>query len=112
MPPSRRGSARRSSISSLCSAGSLTACCLPRCSGARAIASFCSGRGVTEHLTIARMGHRGDGIAETRDHAAYVPYTLPGETVEVEAVPGHPHPRRLLGGEFPQPPPLAAVFPP
>lgn len=51
---------------------------------------------MTEHLTIASMGHRGDGIAETDNHAVYVPYTLPGETVEVEAVPGHPDRRRLL----------------
>jgi 23S rRNA (uracil1939-C5)-methyltransferase len=42
------------------------------------------------------MGHRGDGIADAGDHAVYVPYALPGETVEVEAVTGHPDRRRLL----------------
>jgi len=51
---------------------------------------------VTEQLTINRLGHRGDGIAESRDGAVYVPYTLPGEIVTVEVVPGHPDRRRLL----------------
>jgi 23S rRNA (uracil1939-C5)-methyltransferase len=39
---------------------------------------------VIEILSIARMGHRGDAIAETPQGAVYVPYALPGETVEVE----------------------------
>jgi 23S rRNA (uracil1939-C5)-methyltransferase len=39
---------------------------------------------VTETLTIARMGHRGDGIADTPEGPVFVPYTLPGETVQVE----------------------------
>ncbi len=39
---------------------------------------------VTETLTIARMGHRGDGIADTPEGPVFVPYTLPGETVWVE----------------------------
>jgi 23S rRNA (uracil1939-C5)-methyltransferase len=34
----------------------------------------------TTRLTIAQVGHRGDGVAEGR----FVPYTLPGEVVEVE----------------------------
>jgi len=51
---------------------------------------------VTEHLTISRLGHRGDGIADTPHGPLYVPYTLPGETVEVEAFPGHPDRRHLL----------------
>jgi len=38
---------------------------------------------VTEQLTIARLGHRGDGIADTPAGPAYVPYVLPGETVTV-----------------------------
>ncbi len=37
-----------------------------------------------ETLDIARMGQRGDAIAETPEGAVYVPYALPGETVEVE----------------------------
>jgi 23S rRNA (uracil1939-C5)-methyltransferase len=51
---------------------------------------------VTERLTITHLGHRGDGVADTPDGPAFVPYALPGETVEVEAVPGHPDRRRLL----------------
>lgn len=41
---------------------------------------------VHETLTIARMGHRGDGVADTPEGAVYVAYTLPGETAEVERV--------------------------
>jgi 23S rRNA (uracil1939-C5)-methyltransferase len=51
---------------------------------------------VTEQLTIARLGHRGDGIADTPEGPAYVPYVLPGETVTVEAVAGHPDRRQLI----------------
>lgn len=54
-----------------------------------------------ERLVIARLGHRGDGIAETPLGPVYVPYTLPGETVEAEAVPGHPDRRHLLRVENP-----------
>ena len=66
---------------------------------------------MTERLAIASMGHRGDGIAEARDPAVYVPYTLPGETVEVEAVPGHPDRRRLLAVKLPSPERIAPVCP-
>src|SRR5262249_61041591 len=52
--------------------------------------------GVVERLVVARLGRRGDGIAESVDGPIYVPGTLPGETVEVEAVPGQPDRRRLL----------------
>jgi 23S rRNA (uracil1939-C5)-methyltransferase len=51
---------------------------------------------MTERLTIARLGHRGDGVAETPAGPVFVPYALPGETVEVEAVSGHADRRRLL----------------
>jgi 23S rRNA (uracil1939-C5)-methyltransferase len=61
-----------------------------------AIANSCWGRGVVERLVISRLGHRGDGIADTPDGPLFVPYTLPGETVEVEAFPGHPDRRHLL----------------
>jgi len=50
---------------------------------------------VTEQLTIARLGHRGDGIADTAEGPVYVPYTLPGEIVTVETVDGHPDRRHL-----------------
>jgi len=51
---------------------------------------------MTEQLKIARIGHRGDGIADTNTGPAYVPYALPGETVTVEPVAGHPDRRHLL----------------
>src|SRR5262245_6780787 len=51
---------------------------------------------VTEQLTISRLGHRGDGIADTPDGPVYVPYTLPGETVTAQQVAGHPDRRHLL----------------
>jgi 23S rRNA (uracil1939-C5)-methyltransferase len=51
---------------------------------------------MSERLTIAHLAHRGDGVAETPDGPVYVPYTLPGETVEAERVPGHPDRRHLL----------------
>ena len=51
---------------------------------------------VTEQFIISRLGHRGDGVADTPDGAVYVPYTLPGETVTVKHIPGHPDRRHLL----------------
>ncbi|MBM3527085.1 MAG: class I SAM-dependent RNA methyltransferase [Alphaproteobacteria bacterium] len=51
---------------------------------------------MTERLVITRLAHRGDGVAEMPGGPLYVPYTLPGETVETERVPGHPDRRRLL----------------
>jgi 23S rRNA (uracil1939-C5)-methyltransferase len=51
---------------------------------------------VTEKLIINRIGHRGDGVADTPNGPVFVPYTLPGETVEVEPAPGHPDRRHLL----------------
>ena len=51
---------------------------------------------MTEQLTISRLGHRGDGIADTPEGAVYVPYTLSGESVTVERVAGHPDRRHLL----------------
>ena len=49
---------------------------------------------MVERLTIARLGRRGDGIADTPNGPIYVPFALPGETVEAETWPGHPD-RRL-----------------
>ena len=45
---------------------------------------------------IARLGSRGDGIADTAAGTIYVPYALPGETAEVEPWPGHPDRRQLI----------------
>jgi len=51
---------------------------------------------VIERLVIDHVGHRGDGVAVAGGGNLYVPYTLGGETVEVEAVSDHPDRRRLL----------------
>lgn len=60
------------------------------------MSNFCSVPDVVERLTIARLGQRGDGIADTAAGAVYVPYTLPGETVTVEPAAGHPDRPRLI----------------
>jgi 23S rRNA (uracil1939-C5)-methyltransferase len=54
---------------------------------------------VVEHLAITGLGHRGDGVAEGPEGPIYVPGALPGETVEVENVPGHPDRRQVLNIE-------------
>jgi 23S rRNA (uracil1939-C5)-methyltransferase len=51
---------------------------------------------VIEHLTIARLGKRGGGVVDSKDGPIYVPYALPGETVEVEGWQGHSDRRRML----------------
>jgi 23S rRNA (uracil1939-C5)-methyltransferase len=65
---------------------------------------------MTERLSIARLGHRGDGIADAAE-PIYVPYTLPGETVEVEDWPGHPDRRQLLRVEAASPHRIATICP-
>lgn len=59
---------------------------------------------MTERLTIARLGARGEGVADTPDGPVFVPFTLPGESVDVAAWPGHPD-RRIairIEGESPE----------
>ena len=43
---------------------------------------------MTQTLTIARMGHQGDGIAETPDGLVFVPGALPGEVISAEVKDG------------------------
>jgi 23S rRNA (uracil1939-C5)-methyltransferase len=62
-----------------------------------------------ERLDIARVGRRGDGIAETPTGPLYVPYTLPGETAEVDQWPGHPDRRHLVKIEAASPQRIAAI---
>jgi 23S rRNA (uracil1939-C5)-methyltransferase len=66
---------------------------------------------VTERLTISRLGHRGDGVVDTGAEPVYVPYTLPGETVEVDAWPGHPDRRQLLRVDSPSADRIAPICP-
>jgi 23S rRNA (uracil1939-C5)-methyltransferase len=54
-----------------------------------------------ERLIIAHVGHRGDGVADTAEMPVYVPYALPGETVEVAPVARHPDRRHLIRVESP-----------
>jgi 23S rRNA (uracil1939-C5)-methyltransferase len=51
---------------------------------------------LVELLAIDGLGARGDGVSSSAAGAVYVPYTLPGEIVEVDAWPGHPDRRSLL----------------
>jgi len=51
---------------------------------------------VVERILINRLGQHGDGIADSSAGPIYIPGTLPGETVEVDAEPGHPDRRRLV----------------
>jgi len=73
--------------------------------------NFCLGRRVTERITITQVGHRGDGIASTEAGPLYVPYTLPGESAEVDAWPGHPDRRHLLKIEVASPERVAPICP-
>jgi len=66
---------------------------------------------VIERLTIARLAHHGEGVAETQAGPLYVPYTLPGETVDVEPVPGRSDRRRLLRVETATPDRVAPICP-
>jgi 23S rRNA (uracil1939-C5)-methyltransferase len=66
---------------------------------------------VVERLAIARLGSRGDGIAETPAGPVYVPYALPGETVEVEPWPGHADRRHLLRVDAGSPERIAPICP-
>ena len=66
---------------------------------------------MVEHLVIDRLGHRGDGVADGAAGAIYVPGALPGETVEVDAVPGHPDRRRLLHVDAPSAERIAPICP-
>lgn len=64
-----------------------------------------------ERLVITRIAHRGDGVAMTPAGPVYVPYTLPGETVEAETVPGHPDRRHLLRVDITSPDRIAPFCP-
>jgi 23S rRNA (uracil1939-C5)-methyltransferase len=65
---------------------------------------------MTEQLMISALGHRGDGVVAGPE-PIYVSYALPGETVEVEAWPGHPDRRQLLRVDQPSPERIAPICP-
>ncbi|HXW24466.1 MAG TPA: methyltransferase [Xanthobacteraceae bacterium] len=66
---------------------------------------------MVERLVIDRIGHRGDGIADGPEGPLYVPYVLPGETVEAEPVPGHPDRRYAIRVEIASPDRIAPICP-
>ncbi len=51
---------------------------------------------MVEHLTIDHVGHRGDGVAFSGGQSIYVPYTLGGERISVEAAIDQASDRRHL----------------
>jgi 23S rRNA (uracil1939-C5)-methyltransferase len=66
---------------------------------------------VVERLTIDRIGHLGDGIADAAGGPIFVPGALPGEEVEVESVPGRHNERHLLNVERPSAERTAPICP-
>src|ERR1700688_1470301 len=103
MPPRTRPCATTLQHSWSRSAGALPPQSPPQFRAATATANSSSEHSVVERLTIAGIGHRGDGVVETEAEPLYVPFTLPGEIVEVETVPGNPDRRHLLRVEQPSP---------
>ena len=66
---------------------------------------------MVERVAIDRLGHRGDGIADTPAGPLYVPYVLAGESVEVEPVPGHADRRHALRVEVESTERIAPICP-
>src|SRR3954452_16915712 len=66
---------------------------------------------MVERLEIKRLGRRGEGIADSPAGPLYVPYTLPGESAEVDAWPGHPDRRRLVRVDVTSPQRIAPICP-
>jgi 23S rRNA (uracil1939-C5)-methyltransferase len=66
---------------------------------------------MVERLTIARLGRRGDGIADMPAGPVFVPFALPGEIVEAEAWPGHPDRRLPIKIEHASPERIAPICP-
>jgi 23S rRNA (uracil1939-C5)-methyltransferase len=66
---------------------------------------------MVERLVIARLGSRGEGVADTAAGAVYVPYALPGETAEVEPWPGHADRRHLAKLDVASPERIAPICP-
>jgi 23S rRNA (uracil1939-C5)-methyltransferase len=73
--------------------------------------NFLSGQSLVERLAIKGLGARGDGVASSDAGSIYVPYTLPGEIVEVDPWPGHPDRRNLLRIETASPARIAPICP-
>ncbi|MGE0501574.1 MAG: class I SAM-dependent RNA methyltransferase [Rhizobiaceae bacterium] len=63
-----------------------------------------------ETLRIDRLGAQGDGIAETPGGPVYVPFTLPGETVELDRSGGRTRPVSILEASTDRVPPPCRHF--
>ena len=66
---------------------------------------------MVERMVIDRLGHRGDGVTDSGGGPIYVSGTLPGETVDVEPLPGQPDRRHLLRVEVPSTDRIAPICP-
>ena len=66
---------------------------------------------MAERLVIDRVGHRGDGVVDSGAEPIFVFGALPGETVEVESIPGHPDRRQLLRVDTPSAQRIAPICP-
>jgi 23S rRNA (uracil1939-C5)-methyltransferase len=69
---------------------------------------------VVERLVIDHVGHRGDGVVAASAGGAepiFVSGALPGETVEVESIPGHPDRKQLLRVDTPSAERIAPICP-
>jgi 23S rRNA (uracil1939-C5)-methyltransferase len=66
---------------------------------------------VAERLVIDRLGHRGDGVVDREPEPIFVTGALPGETVEVDNIPGHPDRRQLLRVDKPSSERIAPICP-
>ena len=66
---------------------------------------------MVERLVIDRIGHRGDGVVDGGAEPIFVSGALPGETVEVESIPGHPDRRQLLRVDTPSAERIAPICP-
>jgi 23S rRNA (uracil1939-C5)-methyltransferase len=64
---------------------------------------------MVERFIISHIGHRGDGVAETPDGPVFVPYTLPGETIEADRT--APDRAQLLRIDTPSPDRIAPFCP-
>jgi len=73
--------------------------------------NFSLGQSLIERLAIDRLGARGDGIASSHAGSVYVPYTLPGEIVEVDRWPGHMDRRNLVRVDTASPARISPICP-
>src|SRR5580658_9333582 len=91
--------------------GASAACCRRRSWAGPATENSLCRPSVVERLVINRLGHRGDGVVDRAVEPIFVHGALPGETVEVDSVAGHPDRRQLLRVEQSSPERIAPVCP-